>query len=127
MSAPVPAPVPLFRLPSGCDLLNIGCQVQTAAWEAWSLQSWPVKALVVIGAIAVIAGALRGFLALLHRVGGWPAVLGALAVIAGLVLAVLPRKPKDTSVGWEDGEPQKRTVPPRKGPARNPWDNWPAK
>jgi hypothetical protein len=123
MTIPVPAPVPFFRMPSGCDLIDIGCHAQSAVWEAWSLQSWPVKALIIIGLLAVVLGAARGFLALLHRIGGWPAVIGAVLAILGLVLAVLPKKPRrDDEPAWTNGEPGEKPVkryrvPPRRKPS----------
>lgn len=81
-----------------CGFFDIGCHistaVQTAAWEWWSSIGFINKALIVLGLVALILGVLRGFLSLVHRLGGWPAVAGVVAAVLGLVLAVLPRKPQ---------------------------------
>lgn len=76
-----------------CALLDIGCHLQGAAWEWWAGVGMLNKLLIVGGLVLVILSAVRGVLALLHRVGGWPAVIGAILSILGLVLALLPRKP----------------------------------
>lgn len=78
-----------------CNLLDIGCHIQGAAWEWWANVSWLNKTLIVAGLLAIILGVSWGFLSMLKRIGGWPAAIGAVAVIVGLVLAILPRKPAD--------------------------------
>ena len=77
-----------------CSLLDIGCHVQSAAWEWWSDVGVLNKVLIVGGVLALVLGVSWSLLTMVKRVGGWPAVLGAVAVIVGVVLALLPRKPK---------------------------------
>lgn len=77
-----------------CDLLDIACHVQGAAWEWWAHVNWLNKLLIVGGLVLMIMAVARTLLWLLHKVGGWPAVIGAIAMIIGLVLAILPRKQK---------------------------------
>lgn len=77
-----------------CKLLDVGCHVQLAAYEWWVDLGLLNKVLVVGGLLAIILGVSWSLLTLLKRVGGWPAAIGAVAVIVGLMLALLPRKPK---------------------------------
>jgi uncharacterized membrane protein len=77
-----------------CALLDIACHVRGAAWEWWAEIGWLNKLLIVGGLLLIALAATRSLLWLLHKLGGWPAVAGAIAVIVGLVLAILPRKPK---------------------------------
>lgn len=77
-----------------CALLDIGCHIQGAAWEWWADIGLLNKLLIVGGIVLVIIAGARSLLWLLHRIGGWPAVVGAVAIIVGFVLALLPRKPK---------------------------------
>ena len=77
-----------------CSLLDIGCHIQGAAWEWWAGVGLLNKALIVGGLVLVILAAARGVLALIHKVGGWPAVIGFVLVVVVLVLAMLPRKPE---------------------------------
>lgn len=75
-----------------CDLLDVGCHVQSAAWEWWADVSILNKALIVLGLLGVILGCSWGLLKLIKAVGGWPAVIGFVVAALGLVLALLPRK-----------------------------------
>lgn len=90
-----------------CDLLDMACHVQGAAWEWWAQVSWLNKLLIVGGLVLIIMAAARTLLWLLHKIGGWPAVLGAIAMILGLVLAILPQRPRrkapDDFTGDVDG------------------------
>ncbi|MDB5540510.1 MAG: hypothetical protein JWQ89_2237 [Devosia sp.] len=76
-----------------CTLLDISCHAQRAAWAWWNGLGWFVQTLIVGGTLAIIIGALWGFAKAVKQFGGWPAVAGAGAIILGLVLAVLPKKP----------------------------------
>jgi vacuolar-type H+-ATPase subunit I/STV1 len=78
----------------GC-LLNPASCIEAAAWRWWDSLGFPVQALIVLGLLAIMVGVSWSLLAMLKRLGGWPAVAGSLAVVAGLVLAFLPKKPKD--------------------------------
>lgn len=113
-----------------CALLDIGCHIQGAAWEWWTEVSWLNKALIVGGLVLVIMACARTLLRLLHKIGGWPAVLGAVAMILGLVLALLPRPPKgsdaheslpddhpDAKGPFRFGVEKRRTKPKAKKPA----------
>lgn len=77
-----------------CGLIDIACHIQSAAWEFWSDIGLLNKVLIVGGVLALVLGVSWSLLTLLKRLGGWPAALGAAAVIVGVVLAFLPRKPK---------------------------------
>lgn len=77
-----------------CALLDVSCYIQGAAWEWWAQVGLLNKLLIVGGLVLIIMAAARTLLWLLHKIGGWPAVVGAVAMILGLVLALLPRKPK---------------------------------
>lgn len=82
-----------------CSVFNVGCHIQSSIWEWWSSIGFLNKSLIVLGLMAVIVGVSWGFLRVIKAVGGWPAVIGAVAVILGIVLAIMPRKPKgDDSV-----------------------------
>lgn len=106
-----------------CALFDIVCHVQGAAWEWWAEISWLNKLLIVGGLVLIIMAAARTLLWLLHKVGGWPAVVGAIAMILGLVLAILPRKPMGSEAhetipdGHPDAAPfefgKKRRTKPR--------------
>jgi uncharacterized membrane protein len=97
-----------------CALLDIGCHIQGAAWEWWAEVSWLNKLLIVGGLVLIIMAAARTLLWLLHKVGGWPAVVGAIAMILGLVLAILPRKPK--------GSEAHETIPDNHPDAARPFE-----
>lgn len=97
-----------------CALLDIGCHIQGAAWEWWADIGLLNKLLIVGGIVLVIIAGARSLLWLLHRIGGWPAVVGAVAIIVGVVLALLPRKPK----GSDAHESLPDDHPDAKGPFR---------
>lgn len=100
-----------------CKLFDIGCHLQSAAAEWWASVGFINKALIVAGIVLVILALSRSILTIVHKIGGWPAVAGAVLAVLGLVLAVLPRRPKPDP-DWEDGAPRERyRVPPRKQPA----------
>ncbi len=94
-----------------CKLLDVACHVQSAAFEWWSDVGLLNKVLIVGGVLALILGVSWSLLTLLKRVGGWPAALGAVAVIVGVVLAFLPQKPKAAAVEHFPDDP-----PDTKGP-----------
>lgn len=77
-----------------CALLDIGCHVQGAAWEWWSEVGLLNKALIIGGLIGIIIGVSWSLIQMLRAIGGWPAALGAVAIVVGFVLAILPKKPK---------------------------------
>lgn len=89
--------------------LDIGCHLQAAAWEWWAGVGLLNKALIVGGLVLVILSAVRGVVALLHKVGGWPAVIGAVLAILGVVLALLPSRPDQ--VDPPPPEPPQRSKP----------------
>lgn len=76
-----------------CGLFDVGCHIQMSIWELWANTSWLTKILIVGGLVGLIVALSWGFLLVLKRIGGWPAVGAAIAVILGVVLALLPRKP----------------------------------
>lgn len=76
-----------------CSLFDVGCHIQSAAWEWWTDVGLINKILIVGGVVGLIVALSWSFLMLLKTIGGWPAVVAAIAVIAGVVLALLPRKP----------------------------------
>jgi hypothetical protein len=89
-----------------CGLVDIACYVQTAAYEWWTGVGLLNKTLIVGGVLALVLGVSWSLLTLLKRVGGWPAALGAVAVILGALLALLPQKPKAaTTEHFPDGHP----------------------
>jgi hypothetical protein len=88
-----------------CDLLDISCHVQSAAYEWWAEVGLLNKALIVGGLAGIILGSSLGLMRLLKMIGGWPAVIGFVAIVFGLVLAVLPRKPVPKP-------PEERVPPP---------------
>ncbi len=77
-----------------CDLLDVACHIQSAAWEWWAEVTWLNKVLIVLGIVGLIASACMGILRLVKSVAGWPGVAAALLVLLGLVLAILPKPPK---------------------------------
>lgn len=81
-----------------CSLIDIACHVQSAAWEWWADVGLLNKVLIVGGVLALILGVSWSLLTLLKRLGGWPAALGGVAVIVGVVLALLPQKPKAAGI-----------------------------
>lgn len=91
-----------------CALLNIVCHVEVSAWEWWSRIGFLNKALIVLGLVALIVGLSWTVLRFLKTIGGWPAVIGALVVILGVVLALMPHKPKgygqQTDIDGPDAE-----------------------
>ena len=76
-----------------CSLLDFGCHAANVASDLWGGFSLPSKTLIILGLLAIVGGALWGAAKALKAFGGWPAVAGAAAVLAGLLLAILPRKP----------------------------------
>lgn len=96
-----------------CNLLDLACHVQGAAWEWWANVGVLNKLLIVGGLALIVLGVVWSLGGFLKRIGGWPAVLGAFLAILGLVLTLLPRKPvsdlANEHVDGPDAEP-----PPRK-------------
>lgn len=82
-----------------CGFFDIGCWVQLAAWEWWAEVSFLNKVLIIGGLVGLIVALTWSFLLVLKRIGGWPAVGAAIAVILGVVLALLPRKPGSAASG----------------------------
>ena len=96
-----------------CSFFDIGCHIQMTIWETWANTSWLTKFLIVGGLVGLIVALCWSFLLVL---GGWPAVIAAVAIILGAVLALLPRKPKghdSEHVSGRDALPSVR-VPSRK-------------
>lgn len=122
-------PIPATRLfgaareVAECHFLNLACHagnaIQDAAWEWWADVHWLNKALIVLGVLMVILAASRTFLWLLYKIGGWPAVAGAVIAILGIVLAALP-KPRSAP------EPAFGVDRVRPAPQRRPtiFDRW---
>jgi hypothetical protein len=79
-----------------CALLDVACHIQGAAWEWWAQVGLLNKMLIVGGLAGIILGSSLGIIRLLKAIGGWPAVVGFVALVLGLVLAILPRRPKDS-------------------------------
>lgn len=113
-----------------CDLLDIGCHIQGAAWEWWAEVGLLNKLLIVGGLAGIILGSSLGLIRVLKAIGGWPAVLGFVAIVFGLVLAILPRKPKgsdahetlpddhpDAKGPFQFGVEKRRAKPKAKKPA----------
>lgn len=99
-----------------CGFIDISCWIQAAAWEWWAEVTWLNKILIVGGLVGLIVALSWSFLLLLKRLGGWPAVIAAVAIILGAVLALLPRKPKghdSEHVSGRDALPSVR-IPQRK-------------
>lgn len=91
-----------------CHLLDLSCHVQSAAWEWWVNIGLLNKFLIVAGIVGLIVSASMGILKLVKQIGGWPGVVAAVALIVGVVLAILPRKPKgDEFTGEVTGEDAK--------------------
>ena len=95
-----------------CILDPIGCVLSTIPdWVFWAL-----GAMLVLFAIGVL-WRLKDFLALMHRIAGWPgvaAIVGAVAIIVG---AFWPRKrervdPIARSMGKDGASPRPRPKPP---------------
>ena len=112
-----------------CSFFDIGCHIQSGIWQWWSGIGLGNQLLIAGGLLAVVLGASLNLLTLLKRVGGWPALAGGVAIIIGLVLAVLPRKPRgidDVSehVDGPDAEPPVR-VPKSRKPKQPPPPNQP--
>lgn len=111
-----------------CALLNVICHVQLSAWEWWSGVGFLNKSLIILGLVALILGVSWSFLRLLKAVGGWPAVIGFAVLVLGIVLALMPHKPKGDYPSEVDGpdaappisRPKKRSlgapVPPDNRP-----------
>lgn len=110
-----------------CALLDIACHIQGAAWEWWAQVSWLNKLLIVGGLVGIILGSSLGLLRILKMVGGWPAVIGAVAIVLGFVLAILPKRPKGEPIEhFPDGHEQtggafefgvnKKKTKPKKAP-----------
>jgi hypothetical protein len=99
-----------------CSFFDIGCHIQMTIWETWANTSWLTKFLIVGGLVGLIVALCWSFLLVLKKLGGWPAVIAAVAIILGAVLALLPRKPKghdSEHVSGRDALPSVR-VPSRK-------------
>jgi len=77
-----------------CALLDVACHIQGAAWEWWAQVGLLNKLLIIGGLAGIILGSSLGLIRLLKAVGGWPAVVGFVALVLGVVMAILPRKPK---------------------------------
>lgn len=105
-----------------CGFFDVVCYAQSWLWDTWSNVSFFNKLLIVCGIVGLITALCWSFLLVLKKIGGWPAVGAAVAVILGVVLALLPRKPKGRDDGPYDraGLPRRDTaVPkPRKGKRR---------
>lgn len=115
-----------------CSLLDIPCHIQSGIWQWWSGIGLGNQLLIAGGLLAVVLGASLNLLTLLKRVGGWPALAGGVAIIIGLVLAVLPKKPRGYDnvaehVDGPDAEPPfsqpkpKRPAKPAKPPVVDTW------
>lgn len=103
-----------------CGFFDIGCWVQLAAWEWWAEVSFLNKVLIIGGLVGLIVALTWSFLLALKRIGGWPAVIAAVAIILGAVLAVLPRKPKG-AISKSERKPGRDlpfALPKRKGSKR---------
>ena len=98
-----------------CSLIDLACHAQGAAWEWWAGVGFLNKALIVAGLASIIIGIGWNLGTMLSRIGGWPAVIGAVAAIVGLVLALMPRRPvgelNSENVDGPDADP-----PPKKRP-----------
>jgi hypothetical protein len=117
-----------------CSFFDIGCHVQSGIWQWWSGLGLGIQLLIAGGLLAVVLGASLNILTLLKRVGGWPALAGGVAIIVGLVLAVLPRKPRgydNVAEHIDPGSPDamppfgrprpKRPAKPAKPPTGDTW------
>lgn len=108
-----------------CALLNVICHVEVSAWEWWSRIGFLNKSLIVLGLVALIVGLCWSVLSFLKAIGGWPAVIGFLVVVLGIVLALMPHKPKgydqQTDITGPDAEgpfqfgKDRLKKPPRRG------------
>lgn len=118
-----------------CALLNIGCHLQSAVWEWWANIGLLNKFLIIAGIVGIIVSASMGILRLVKQIGGWPGVIAALALILGVVLAVLPKPPKkaDDFTGEVSGDDAKgpfrfgadrKVRTPRKSKATAASKNW---
>jgi hypothetical protein len=101
-----------------CNLLDLACHAQSAAWEWWAGVGGLNKALIIIGLAAIVLGIAWSWGAMLKRIGGWPAVIGAIVLAVGLVLAVImPKKPSDDlvseNVDGPDAEPSPKHRKPK--------------
>lgn len=74
-----------------CSILDLGCHAAQVAADLWGGLSLPSKVLIALGLVLIVAGWVWTAAKLLKAVGGWPAVIGGAAVLAGLVIAVLPK------------------------------------
>lgn len=88
-----------------CAVLDMGCHAASALSDLWRGFSPASQLLIVVGLISIAGGALWGAAKALKAFGGWPAVLGAGAVLAGLLLAVWPKAKPEPFTGEH--------VPPR--------------
>jgi hypothetical protein len=96
-----------------CSFIDLACHAQNAAWEWWANVSWLNKLLIIAGLGSIIFGVVWSLGGFLRRIGGWPAVVGAFALILGLVLTLLPKKPKDR-LASENGDGPDFDPPPAK-------------
>ena len=75
-----------------CSFFDIGCHIQMTIWETWANTSWLTKFLIVGGLVGLIVALCWSFLLVLKKLGGWPAVIAAVAIILGAVLAYFGSK-----------------------------------
>lgn len=85
-----------------CALLDVACHIQGAAWEWWAQVGLLNKLLIVGGLAGIILGSSWGLIRILKSVGGWPAAIGAVTIVIGFVLAILPQKPKPKAAAADD-------------------------
>lgn len=91
-----------------CTLLDFGCHVVQVAGDLWGGLSLPSKLLIILGLLSIVGGALWSASKVLHRIGGWPAVVGAAAILLGLLLAILPKKAQPDHPFTGDQAPTRR-------------------
>lgn len=106
-----------------CKILDLACHAQSALWRAWDGLGLFWQAIIVLCLLAVILGSLQGFLTLLRRIGGWPAVAGFVGLVLAGIVALLPKRPKPVSDDeiWQPESTERRfRVPPRRssGPVK---------
>lgn len=87
-----------LRTPSGCDWLDAMCHAQHALWQAWDGLGLFWQGIIVISLLALILGALRGFIGLVKDVAGWPGVFGVAGIVLALIVALLPKRPRPPAV-----------------------------
>ncbi len=88
-----------------CSLLDFGCHAKGLAVDWWFGLPWYLQVAIVVGILFMAWGMIeraiagvRWLVSIIHRFGGWQAVvgaaIGAAVVVLSIVLTVLPRKPK---------------------------------